>query len=753
MSEEFITARPSDSVHDDNGLTKISLPLMVTTTRVLGLKGALLHENNLARINSLVSEVSEIRFHTYGLLSVYANIVAHEGTINGEVFSQTLVDQAMAICRFPDKLNPNAPDALRMAAEQYFSGPLLDVCRTRAFSGLLHIDIVQAERVQIVTAFKNCLDFSTYKIQKQGIQQLYGLTTKEAKLVVGNLNTSVEKRLEIALEAHVKRYKRVALRKRDELDHAIRNGLGTVDALNREFIQLEKDIALQLQQAKADPELAYTSLREDNKMDKPRTRQSGLIGPLLPLSVIFERELLLLPPTQSQSDQLTYRFKMLERLENEGHEKLFNLVPTTSFSRSFVFLTKSPFANLVPPQEGKKRKPDYTDMNDLMPMVFKMDKFKRMLKSGSLCFGDSIRTDGIQLQVQLVDNANRESKARKIEARKQTNLLKKEAAAKGVAFVKPKPPKKPPNVKLPKPKNEIKADIVLPPGAILVGGDTGLKNVGGFVSEEDMDNPYTISTTTVYHESGMKLRQQELAKAEATERLYNPAFAEASDAVSSARTKTSDFEGLLAALHTRGLHYRTLYGFYGSEGLARHRFLNYQGKQRVLTKMVHRVLPTNNHILICGDADFGSTRKGIPAGFAGKFVKKCQELRTVIFADEFRSSMLDSNTHQMMHHPPKEMGVSKYGKPYLRRVYGLYQSSASGYTYLWNRDENAARNILLNFKYKYAHGTMPAPFQRGTELTKPLSCTYKYSAKESGGFSRWHEPLILADPEAKDIDL
>lgn len=117
----------------------------------------------------------------------------------------------------------------------------------------------------------------------------------------------------------------------------------------------------------------------------------------------------------------------------------------------------------------------------------------------------------------------------------------------------------------------------------------------------------------------------------------------------------------------------------------------------------------------------------------------------MVSCDEFRSSCLDSNTHTLMYHPPKEEAVSTSGKRYLRKVFGLYQRSAPGSSRLWNRDVNAARNIVLNFRHVYTHGVMPEPFRRGVVLDKPVSLSYKWR-RDNNKFLRWREPLILADP-------
>ena len=733
----------------------------VTKTVVLGLKGAVIRSDDVRRIEDLVREVSEIRFHTFGILALYANLVADasaemrdEDGSSGEVFHQTLIDQAMALARFADKQNDDAPEMLRFAAEHYFSGDLEFVRQTRSKSELLTHPIMMMQRINIRVAFQNCMELATPSHQKLAVQQLYGLTSKEAKLVCMHITTSRERLMDRALEIHVKRHKRIALRKRAELDKAIREDLPDVDRLQSEFLELERDVESRRSEAVATPELALESLRAEHVL-KPRVRQAGFIGPLLSLSEIVVREQRFIPATQSQEHQLSYRMSLLRRLGLDGHEKLFNLTPVTSFRRTFVLITKDAAANLVPKMEvnGKRKKfDDYGDLNDLMPKLFKKDKLKRLVEKDSLCFGDSFRTDGIQLQVQVVNSANREAKARKEAAKKKTRLLKAEAAARGEEYVplRPKKDKKIPSAVLPKRKEKIKAELVLPDDAVLVALDTGIKNIAGVAREDDIDNPFTLSTAAYRHAIGAKARERQLSSAEKWARINDPDFAAADAAVRGARTKTSDFLLLKAALHARGRHYRTLYAFYGFENFARQRFQNYIGAQRELHKLVKRVAPNKTDILVVGDADFGSVRKGLPAGVAGKFVKQCiRELGKdrVLFGDEFRSSCLDSTTKTLMFHPPKEEAVSKNGKRYLRRIYGLYQSSASGYSHLWNRDCNAARNIVINFRHLYENGEMPVQFRRETVLDVPMSLTYKWRMRPNGhGFIRWREPLTPEDP-------
>jgi len=236
-----------------------------------------------------------------------------------------------------------------------------------------------------------------------------------------------------------------------------------------------------------------------------------------------------------------------------------------------------------------------------------------------------------------------------------------------------------------------------------------------------------------------------LKKALEVDKLKVPGFSAAVDEVASVSTKTSDKVVLLAALQVRGKHFKILYDFYGNDIRSFARFSNYMGSQRVLHKLVAKVASKNTDIVVVGDADFSGIKpKGLPPGVAGKFVRQLKkELGPdrIVAGDEFRSSCLDSNTRCLMHHPPKEQAISKNGIVYVRRVFGIYQSSKAGYSCTWNRDVNAAINIVNNFRYKYDHGEMPQEFQRGVKLSASTSLRYKYrwceeKKKFIGGSSR-----------------
>ena len=60
-----------------------------------------------------------------------------------------------------------------------------------------------------------------------------------------------------------------------------------------------------------------------------------------------------------------------------------------------------------------------------------------------------------------------------------------------------------------------------------------------------------------------------------------------------------------------------------------------------------------------------------------------------------------------------------------KRVFGIYQSSKPGYTCTWNRDVNAAINIVNNFRTLHETGDVPLEFRRGIKLVSPPSSRYR----------------------------
>ena len=291
---------------------------------VLGLKGALKKSSDLNSLTDLVQNISKERFHVYGLLALYANKLVHSTLAiiekeftnenhqaDGKVFNVNAVGQAFALVHAGE--SPGAPVLLCDASKEYFSGPLAYVRATRPLADLQHAYVRLEACTQIVTALSNCMEYATPANQKMAIRQMYELTNKEAKQVCLRLSTSRARFVDQAIEVHVKIKKRIVLKKRDELDKALRDGDPGAKQLQSEFDALEKEMNRHRQEAKLDSRLAAESLAKEYPL-KARVRPSGFVGPFLPLEEIVRREMEYIPATQSQMDQLQYRASLIRRL-------------------------------------------------------------------------------------------------------------------------------------------------------------------------------------------------------------------------------------------------------------------------------------------------------------------------------------------------------------------------------------------------------------------------------------------------------
>ena len=71
-------------------------------------------------IEDLVNDVSALRFGAHAILHKYGLDLAREGNVVGEVFTDKLIDQALALARYLHMINKNAPKLLVDAASAYF---------------------------------------------------------------------------------------------------------------------------------------------------------------------------------------------------------------------------------------------------------------------------------------------------------------------------------------------------------------------------------------------------------------------------------------------------------------------------------------------------------------------------------------------------------------------------------------------------------------------------------------------------------
>jgi hypothetical protein len=94
-----------------------------------------------------------------------------------------------------------------------------------------------------------------------------------------------------------------------------------------------------------------------------------------------------------------------------------------------------------------------------------------------------------------------------------------------------------------------------------------------------------------------------------------------------------------------------------------------------------------------------------------------------------------------MYNPPGAVKKDRKGVLRLRRVHGHMQCSFPGHSVRWNRDINAAINILKNFHHLYVHGELPWEFRRSTDHTSLLrspAADFSYAhVPGQAGLRRW----------------
>ena len=148
-------------------------------TYVLGLKGAVLQQESVRALEDLVTEATEIRFHAFGILSLYAADYAAattdeqraecEPNYSGEPFNQTSIDQALAFSRFGTA--ENAGPLLTAAALRYAEAVDLDGLRaTRRHSVLMKTQVLLELRTGTKVAFSNMLKHGTRAHQRSALR-------------------------------------------------------------------------------------------------------------------------------------------------------------------------------------------------------------------------------------------------------------------------------------------------------------------------------------------------------------------------------------------------------------------------------------------------------------------------------------------------------------------------------------------------------------------------------------------------------
>jgi hypothetical protein len=679
-----------------------------------------------------------IRFHTLNLLQLYGHDVASLEKFDStkEVFDQSLMDQATALIF--QGFSKNAPSVLVSRYKSYISGwnEIDELRQSWNDDVLMNGRAREQMRVQMIPSFKNILEISNPKVQVQMLKKVYKLKKSEATYIAGFLGTSQENRIQLTKDR---------LRKAHFIK--LKSKEAEFEAIARKYPNNIKLTVIQLEIDALDKE-AHAKISDDVDIKLPETDDEKL-------QEIFKAELKMIPKTQSQFEQLKYRKYLLEQISlhpsYDGEDATYTLVPVTEYTSKMVFFVKDTVRKMI--KLVGEKVPKTEKMSDLISLVF-AKKSLRNDNSKKWAIGETFLTDGVRLNLLFVSPEAVLGKVKKSESKKMTDAIKKE----------PDPVKKQEMIEAVEwrkrkreEENKERSRIIreekrlkkqekliekLPEGAILVGIDPGIVNIVG-VSREDNEksrnSSFVFSGKRFRHESGETNRRIRFNKWVEKEKKTNPQFKLAVERINAVSLKTIDREKLLNCVLIRRDCFPVLYEFYGHQMNTRRRWNNYVGTQKTIHKLYNKVVQTKNDVFVIGDSNFGGNVRGQPAGLSSKFIsylnKKLQGTNRVVYQDEFRTSMLDSDLYRMVIHPPKDIKERKDGVRFVRRNNGISQISLSkdefpdhGFSKTWNRDINAARNIRQNYRMKYETGSVPIEFTRDIKkLPEPHAYSYKYT--------------------------
>lgn len=468
-------------------------------------------ERNLEKIQNLVNAASCTQFHAYAIAALYANslvqTVGDDDTQVGgklhkimghkyfnqdkKIFNQTLLDQVIALAYARNSQSTGTPQFLKDTAEKYFAGQTManvpKILPPKTGAGALgdelresfHADIRLQMRETMKVAFQNCMEISTPQNMASFLRQTYGLNAKEVKTVSAHLGTSREKRFQLAKQILEKPLVKKMLQDRDlylkalkEQSNGSRAGRGEASGIRAKKSQKsksEKALRDHRQKTKTltDAEIDAAILSEFKFEARHRRRglPDGIV--LQSIEAIIAIEKPHVPATQSQWDQLKYRWNLLSRFPDQQHANLhcnpvvntgrrrqtessnsrlpvqvpvaladtaivavkkFNLVPCNKFSRVFIRFTKASARCLLDEQVNEKNQkikhgskffkcPD--SLAEMIPLIFEKKAINHVKsKSGRWNFGSSFQTDGVQLHFMMENEAAATGKLRRTAATK-----------------------------------------------------------------------------------------------------------------------------------------------------------------------------------------------------------------------------------------------------------------------------------------------------------------------------------------------
>jgi hypothetical protein len=396
---------------------------------------------------------------------------------------------------------------------------------------------------------------------------------------------------------------------------------------------------------------------------------------LTPLADIFRAELARLPDSQTQLAQLVYRQELLDRAAAVAPKRVTKLLPLGGHTRRFAHLQQPVLLKLLG-LEGKKARTGDNTLAALLSRVFT----KRALDSargGWHSFGATFSTDGVSVHFSVVNKAAEAARLRASEAKARGRAESRAAKAAGQTYER-RHVEKVAGAKKPlragaatelKERPQQRPEVELPEGAVCTALDTGVKNLFGAAREGYDESARHVPgqprgakgraegsvwqyTTKQYRDDTGSARcardaARRLQRLQRREPAFASAMAPDAPAAAAPGAALPAAAGRLAALQERGAKAALLIAHFASRALARHKLHTRMGTQRTLERLRRLLLPTPLHYVVVGDANISSNMRGCPPGAAGVLVAflRHEAPGRVFTACEFRSSMLDSQTH------------------------------------------------------------------------------------------------------------
>ena len=643
-----------------------------------GLSSACRRRDTCARLREIARACHAIKFATGEVFSAYAASLAESGSDWEAGDEKKKVYPFLNLQSFVayggDARAEKLPPLLRAAAERFAKRSPEAVARSRAFGkipGLSKVLHYQAD--SMCTAFCNMLEYGADSLHRRVAVAKHGLDRAEARAVARCLGSDQAERVLRAKEARLKSAGRaasaaVAFSSEEEIGAALlSDACSRFDAPRR---------------AKVEAAVAAMAAR--------------------------------LPSESSLVAKFRYRAALsLELDEAIAREPTCGaaraaLFPRTSFKPGFVRVDKA-FGEFLgaPVLRGEGA--------SFMLKLFDSKKLKRMLTKSTV-LGATFMTDGVQLQVEVLGDAAARRKERKDSAAAGGRVAAKRRREDG-AEDRAEP------AACSAPKRKAREAAAARPPAPRAPRDAGLSS-GGFESWTGVDpghkNVYTarrdfpdgrrpetwgLSLGAYYDGIGHSRRGRALLRAKEGAPRVRALELELAK-LDSARSNKAAAE---ASSRARCEAFTELAEFYSRPSFLRLDFEVAMKKEKLVAEHAKRLAPGPRHRLFWGNAAFSFTRKGtLPAACA--LIRKAAERRAgaaFSLADEFRTSCVCSSCFSFMDKAlgqlPSGRGRRNVARPGGRsrgaeggraRIHGVMQCRRAGCGHTWNRDVNAAANIL-----------------------------------------------------------